>query len=57
MDGKLKANCFGLHVDGHSFIKTCDDKSTLVEINQNQVKEEKFKMDEKELKGNHRVNY
>lgn len=31
-------------------IKPSDDKSTLVEINQNQVKEEKFKMDEKELK-------
>ncbi len=31
-------------------LKPADDKSTLVEINQNQVKEEKFKMDEKELK-------
>lgn len=31
-------------------IKPSDDKSTLVEINQNQVKEDKFKMDEKELK-------
>ena len=31
-------------------IKPSDDKSTLVEINQNQVKEEKINMDEKELK-------
>lgn len=31
-------------------IKPADDKSTLVEINQNQVKEEKINMDEKELK-------
>lgn len=31
-------------------IKPSDDKSTLVEINQNQVKEDKFKMDEKVLK-------
>lgn len=31
-------------------LKPADDKSTLVEINQNQVKEEKVKMDEKELK-------
>lgn len=31
-------------------IKPSDDKSTLVEINQNQSKEDNFKMDEKELK-------